>query len=221
MQKDRGLFIAVSGPNAVGKSRAVGELQERLRENGKGVKRLKFPNYDRVRYGLDIWDDYQFKGFHRELGGQLDAIFHGGYRIPAPAMQRLCVADREDMEEVMWADLRDGTNLLVEGWLPEAVVYGQMSGLSRDEIYEMNEQIMKPDLTFVLLGPIYFEARQREHPFESKDPEVVEREVVLYREAAEENGWAVIELQGETVAETADKIWPYLPERLTVSDLPW
>ena len=234
MNREKGLFVAICGPNGVGKTRVVDELETLLKDDGRGVVRYKFPNYDPVRIDIDYGDlnnDWPVIALPRRLGRELNALVHGGFRIASTTFprkfQQLNFVDKMetwdgyDLGGGMGCDLAGGAVVIAEGWLAESLVYGRLSGVDRDDLLKMNEQLPLPDLTFILLGTIYVAARVSGHMFESTRPEVIDRETALYREEAAMNGWTDIETTGKDPKKIASEIRERFPEYLRKSVLPF
>jgi dTMP kinase len=162
----KGKFVAVEGPNGVGKSTAIANavsiLTEQIQTN---VHPTREPSATELGAAI------------RELEPSLTP----------EALALACAADRLDhvMREIEPA-LRAGSHVITDRYVPSSLVLQRLDGLEREFIWRLNENACPPDLT-VYLDDEPETIRQRlalrsqRSRFEADGS--AELEITLYREA--------------------------------------
>jgi dTMP kinase len=188
------LFIAVEGPNGVGKSTAI-ELAAPMLELQLGVEVHITKEPSSTALGTAI----------RDLEPSL----------PPEALGLACAADRFDhLAREVEPALARGSYVISDRYLPSSLVLQRLDGLSLDWIWAMNQGVRRPDLTiFIDDEPERIaerlKARGTRKRFESA--ESTRRELDLYRETRlllEEEGWRqhVLDASQLDVTATAEQI---------------
>ena len=179
-----GLFVAVEGPNGVGKTTVVAEAARLLEaEHDLAVHPTKEPSATAL--GVAI----------RALEGSL----------PAQALAFACAADRLDhVAREIDPAVAGGAYVLSDRYVPSSLVLQRLDGLELESIWEINRTARFPDLTVYLDDEEETIARRltdrpQRSRFESRD--AVGRERALYLEAHDflaERGWrqAIIDCRG-------------------------
>jgi dTMP kinase len=186
-----GLFVAVEGPNGVGKSTVV-EHAGPLLEQQLGVHVWATKEPSRTALGRAI----------RELEPS----------FPREALALACAADRADhlAREIEPAVAR-GELVLSDRYLPSSLVLQQLDGLELEWIMAINKSVPAADLTLFIedeAGRIIERLRSRGSNARFESEENTVRELALYRQAREYlegAGWKVraISAANLDVAETA------------------
>jgi len=130
----RGLFIVFEGPDRCGKTTQSKLLYEKLKNSGKKIKLLNFP--DRTTpSGLLIDHFLKSKG----LGVPIDKI---------PIVSHLLFAyNRWERMNSMFHDLRDGINLVCDRYSFSGVVYSeQAQGLDPSRTGVVECGLLRPDI---------------------------------------------------------------------------
>lgn len=137
-----GLFIALEGIDASGKSTQIEKLKEEFEKDGKTVV-IKHP-------------------FEGELGVFIRKILSGEVAIPTVALQYLISANRHVQQQEIIDHLKKGDHVIIDRYIWSAVVYGifdkedgdvqkaQNWLLIEQSILSMYHQFVMPDVTFYL-----------------------------------------------------------------------
>jgi dTMP kinase len=172
------LFVAIDGPNGAGKTTAARALVESLIRSGRPAVYTKEPSTSAL--GL----------YARESESHLR-----GWPLAA-----LYVADRHmHVQTEIEPAIVAGTAVVCDRYIGATLVLQRLDGLDRDVLREMNRGLRVPDLSVILLGePDQVRERLVRRSTLSRFeqlPRIAEREIVLYREAAED-----LEALGHSVA---------------------
>lgn len=137
-----GLFIALEGIDASGKSTQVERLKERFEKDGKRVY-IKHP-------------------FEGEIGNFIRRILSGELKVSTTAIQYLISANRHVQQEEIVEHLKNGDHVIIDRYVWSAVVYGIFDKgdgdfkksenwlLLEQSILSMYHQFLMPDMTFYL-----------------------------------------------------------------------
>lgn len=138
----KGLFIALEGIDASGKSTQIEKLKEEFEKDGKTVV-VKHP-------------------FEGELGAFIRKILSGEVNIPTVALQYLISANRHVQQQEIIDHLQNGEHVIIDRYIWSAVVYGIFDKedgdidkaknwlLIEQSILSMYHQFLMPDVTFYL-----------------------------------------------------------------------
>ncbi|WP_419908265.1 dTMP kinase [Candidatus Poriferisodalis sp.] len=185
------IFVAIDGPNGVGKTTIVSELAGELRSRGADVLTLRQPS------------DSELGRFARSFESRLSGL----------SLAILVVADRlvqvaTDIEPA----LAEGRIVLCDRHIASTLVLQRLDGLDLPSLWQMNADVLMPDLQVILLASpevlrSRLDARSRSSRFEQSEG-IEEREVHYYEEAIDwlkSKGLSVItaDTGGQTVDETA------------------
>jgi dTMP kinase len=125
------MFIAVDGPNGVGKTTLCNELFKRLEQRGRQILSLRQPS-------------------DTALG---DFIRNEHFRIKGMSLAALVVADRLwQLETQINPALADGSIVLLDRYVASTLVLQRIDGVDIDILWKMNEQVRIPDATIILLA---------------------------------------------------------------------
>src|SRR3954467_12392449 len=126
------MLIAFEGLDQSGKETQAQQLREKLREAGRKVRLLSFPDY-----GTSIGEEIA-----RALAGERD--------YGPDVMQLLFVANRHERREAIAEWLAVGHILLCDRYRASSVAYGEAQGLDPAWLRDMQQYLPHNDLTILL-----------------------------------------------------------------------
>ncbi len=184
----RGLFVVLYGPEGVGKSRQAGLLEERLRDEGVLVRRVRYPVYEAGK-----------------TGAQLDEMLHRKkISLDEKDMQKLFAKNRKEFEPTLKAWLNSGMTVIAEGYKGTGIVWGVTRGLTVEQMDEINEDTLDPDLSIYIDGPMRTEMADPAHPYGDEEEWYQLRKT--YFQMADRYGW--IRVGGDApILTVASRIW--------------
>lgn len=175
------MFIAIEGPNAVGKTTVTGLLAASGATRIPGIEIVATMEPTRSPLGAAI----------RSLEGDL----------PPRALALSCAADRFDhVEREIRPALARGAWVVSDRYLPSSLVLQRLDGMDIEEIWRLNQEVLRPHLTVYLHDdPVTIaqrlEQRGRRNRFEREgSPEI---ELQFYEDAygfLDRHGWTQIRL---------------------------
>jgi dTMP kinase len=123
------MFIAIEGPNGVGKTSVLEELRARLEGRGKPVVALRQPS------------DTPFGHFIREHHNEIRGIRLATY----------VVADRYlQIDNAIGPAIDNGSIVLLDRYVASTLVLQRMDGVDPEFLLWLNSEALVPDLTIVL-----------------------------------------------------------------------
>lgn len=182
----KGLFVALYGPEGVGKATQAKLLEEKLHSWNKLVKRVRYPVYSQ-----------------QSSGPTLDKILHKhGHKLAEEEMQKLFSQNREEFEPTLEAWLGSGINVLAENYKGTGIVWGTVRGIEVEKMEEINKDNIDPDISILIDGP------KREdfagHPY--GDDEEWYKTRKMYLAMADKYGW--VRVGGDApVLTVANRVW--------------
>lgn len=129
-------FIAIEGPDRVGKATQAKMLRDWLIDHGQSATVVEVPIAGNFTYRLIYWM------LRNGLAKKLPKIFQG--------LQCLNRWIFQTFDLVKLGHRYD--YVIFDRWSPSTVVYGMAEGLSRESVEKMYVVLYRPDITFVLLG---------------------------------------------------------------------
>lgn len=162
------MFVAVDGPNGVGKTTVVARLAEDLRDRGHDVLALRQPS-------------------DSDLGRFVRAAEHG---LRGLSLAILVVADRlVQVATDIRPALAAGRTVICDRHVASTLVLQRLDGLDLETLWQMNADAPMPDLQVILLASpevlrSRLDERGRLSRFERSEG-IEELEVRYYREAAD------------------------------------
>ncbi len=173
------MLIAFEGLDQSGKETQAQQLRERLREAGRKVRLLSFPDY-----GTSIGEEIA-----RALAGERE--------YGADVMQLLFVANRHERREAMIEWLNGGLILLCDRYRASSIAYGEAQGLDPAWLEGIQRLLPAADLTIFLDIDAKTAAGRKAH-----DRDKYERDLGLllrvsesYRRQASQPNW--VQVNGE------------------------
>ena len=171
------MLIAFEGLDQSGKETQAQQLRERLRETGRKVRLLSFPDY-----GTSIGEEIA-----RALAGERD--------YGADVMQLLFVANRHERREAIIEWLNGGLILVCDRYRASSIAYGEAQGLNAGWLEQIQQMLPAADLTiFMDIDPKTAASRK------AHDRDKYERDLALltrvsesYRRQATQPNWVRID----------------------------
>jgi len=193
--KTKGLFVALYGPEGVGKATQAKLLEEKLRDMHHLAKRVRYPVY------------------HQQPSGpKLDKILHKhGQRMSEEEMQKLFSQNREDFEPTLESWLASGLVVIAENYKGTGIVWGAVRGIEVEKMEEINRDNIDPDVSILIDGP------KREdfvgHPY--GDDEEWYKTRKMYLAMADKYGW--VRVGGDApVLTVANRVWAVIRPAMAV-----
>lgn len=132
-------IIVVEGPDRVGKFTQTHLLQDYLVSIGKKAVVVEVPIKDKFTYELIYW-----------------MLRNGSAKTFPKIFQLLQFMNRWIFQKITLPSLEKTNDYVIfDRWSLSTSVYGLAEGLSRKFVDSLYERLVKPDFTFVLLGPAH------------------------------------------------------------------
>ena len=171
------MLIAIEGLDQSGKETQAQQLREKLRESGRKVRVLSFPDY-----GTSIGEEIA-----RALAGERD--------YGPDVMQLLFVANRHERREAMTEWLAGGLILLCDRYRASSIAYGEAQGLDPTWLEGIQRLLPIPDLTLYIDIAPETASKRKAH-----DRDRYERDLALlgrvrqsYQRQATQPNWILID----------------------------
>ena len=161
------MFVAIDGPNGVGKSSVVSAVARRLRATGSEVTTLRQPS------------DAEFGQYVRSAEHRLQGL----------SLAVLVVADRLwQMDTHVAPALSAGQTVITDRHVASTLALQRIDGLRLETLWELNADVLAPDLHVILLASAdvlkqRLDTRGRTSRFE-RSPDIETREVELFLDAS-------------------------------------
>ena len=144
----KGKLITIMGINNIGKTTQQTVLVEFLKENGHSVTALKYPVYDLVPTGP------RCNAYLRE--GNPENLFPKEF-------QQLCAKNRLDFQSKLKSLLEENDFVLAEMYTGSGICFGMADGIDKNELIDMNRNLLVPDISILLDGERFLESREKNH----------------------------------------------------------
>jgi dTMP kinase len=188
-------FIVLEGPDGSGTTRHSELLAKRLRSRGNDVVLTAEPTEG--QYGREVHD----------------AIRSRTPRSPAEIQKLFCL-DRADHVELAILPALDAEKIVVcDRYVPSTIIYGEASGVSRDQLEQWNAAFPKPDVLLILLPPfeVCWERVGRRKSHDSFEKEAFQRIVYKgYEKYAEDHSEAIVVDTSGRKQDAAERIWDFV-----------
>jgi dTMP kinase len=170
------MLIAFEGLDQSGKETQAQQLRERLRQTGRKVRLLSFPDY-----GTSIGEEIA-----RALAGERE--------YGPDVMQLLFVANRHERREAILQWLDGGLILLCDRYRASSIAYGEAHGLDPEWLEEIQRFLPSADLTIYLdIEPATAAARKaHDRDRYERDLALLSRVRASYRRQAAHANWVEI-----------------------------
>ena len=156
------MLIAFEGLDQSGKETQAQQLRERLREAGKRVRLLSFPDYG------------------TSIGEEIARALQGEREYGPDVMQLLFVAKRYERRDAIRQGLEGGLILLCDRYRASSIAYGEAQGLDPAWLEEIQQFLPAADLTIFLDIEPETAAGRKAH-----DRDKYERDLALLRRVSE------------------------------------
>jgi dTMP kinase len=171
------MLIAFEGLDQSGKETQARVLAEHLRQSGRCVETLSFPDYE------------------TPIGREIGEALAGRRDFPADVMQLLYIANRYEWKPQIARWLADGAVVVCDRYLASSIAYGESQGLDASWLSEAQQYLPQPTLTFVLdIAPETAVARKRagRDKYE-RDMALLGRVRGSYQRQAAQPGWTLLD----------------------------
>src|SRR3954465_9703150 len=171
------MLIAFEGLDQSGKETQAQRLRERLREGGRKVRLLSFPDY-----GTSIGEEIA-----RALAGERD--------YGADVMQLLFVANRHERRAAMVEWLAGGLILVCDRYRASSIAYGEAQGLDPAWLEDIQRFLPLADFTIYIDIAPQTAAKRKAHdraPYEPDLP-LLSRVRESYQRQARQSNWILID----------------------------
>jgi len=170
------MLIAFEGLDQSGKETQARRLADALRNGGRRVETLSFPDYA------------------TPIGKEIGAALRGERDFGPDVMQLLYIANRYEKKLQMLEWLSGGADVVCDRYIASSVAYGESQGLDAAWLVETQEHLPQPDLTIVLdIAPETAVARkQADRDRYERDLALLARVRESYQRQARQPNWALI-----------------------------
>jgi dTMP kinase len=195
-----GMLIAFEGLDQSGKETQAQQLRERLREAGRKVRLLSFPDY-----GTSIGEEIA-----RALAGERD--------YGSDVMQLLFVANRHERRQAIIEWLGGGLILVCDRYRASSIAYGEAQDLDPQWLEDIQRFLPVADLTIFLDIDATTAASRKTHDRDKyeRDLALLQRVSESYRRQASQPNW--VQVNGErSKDEIAADVFAAVASRLGLS----
>jgi dTMP kinase len=192
-----GMLIVFEGLDQSGKETQARMLAARLREAGRGVMTVSFPDYA------------------TPIGTELHRALHGDRDYGPDVIQMLMIANRYEWKPAIVRAQAERQVVVADRYLASSVAYGEAQGLDPEWLFDAQRYLPEPTLTVMIdIAPATAAARKRSNRdrFE-QDLAMLERVRVSYRRQAARPGWVAIDGEraiAEVAADVTRAAWTAL-----------
>lgn len=185
-----GIFLTILGINNVGKTTQQKKLEERLVKEGYSVAHVKYPKYDLAPTGPRI-NAYLREGNPEGLSPE---TFH-----------MMLIQNRTDFAPMLDDLISKHDFVIAEMYTGTGIAFGVGDGLDKDMLIERNAHLRKADISILLDGRRFLQARETNHHYENDD-EKSEKIRLTHLELAKDFHWHILDAN-ETISEVHEKIY--------------
>lgn len=173
----RGYVLAFEGLDQSGKQTQSETLAARLRDEGRRVEFLTFPEYGTA------------------IGTEIGRALQGERDYTPDTLQLLYIANRYEFKPRIEAWLDEGVVVICDRYLASSIAYGEAQGLDADWLQDVQRHLPRPSLTIVLDIPPEV-SLQRKHAARDRferDLPLLARVRDSYRRQAQAAAWVLID----------------------------
>ena len=192
-----GVLIAFEGLDQSGKETQAQQLREKLREAGRKVRLLSFPDYG------------------TSIGEEIARALQGEREYGPDVMQLLFVANRHERREAILEWLAGGLILLCDRYRASSIAYGEAQGLDARWLDDIQRFLLPADLTIFLDIEPETAAGRKAHDRDKYESDLAQLKRVSdsYRRQAAQPNWARV--NGErSKEEIADDVFQAVAAKL-------
>ena len=128
--KRRGLFILVEGGDRCGKSTLARNIHSELQKSSQKCVLLSFPDRSTA------------------IGQMINSYLKGSAHLNNQAIHLLFSANRHEKSQEIIDLLNNGTNIILDRYVPSGVAYSTAKGLDMEWCRAADQQLPKPDINF-------------------------------------------------------------------------
>ncbi len=174
----RGKFITILGINNIGKSTQAEFLKNRIWKGGDRRLPLsvKYPFYELEPIG-PMLNDY--------------LRHENPLNLTPREFQTLQAFHRLQVEPQILKTLERGVHVIAEDYMGTGIAWGLGSGVDEEYLFKINSKLLVDDLTILLNGNRFLEAKESDHTHESNNA-LVEKVRRIHLEIALDCGWSVV-----------------------------
>lgn len=174
---NRGKFIVIYAANNLGKSKQLDLLEKTWCQMGREYVRIKYPRYHTPTGKI----------INRELRGLPEERLN----LTDLELQTIYAQDRREYEPALLEMLKQG-DVFAEDYLGTGIAWGLTKGVSGSYLYEINSDLLVPDISILLDGERFSSGIEKGHRFEDGKEGEWERNREIHRELAAEFGWEIV-----------------------------
>lgn len=193
----RGKFITFYGINNIGKSTHAKRLVERLIDEGRKAKYLKYPIYDLEPTGPFL---------NNVLRGE------GGQKISEDELQLWFVMNRYQFQPELERMLDEDNIVVAEDYSGTGIAWGVAKGLEKNWLEEINKFLVKEDFSILFEGKRDISAMEEGHVHEENE-KLIQKCIKTHSHLADKYGWKKLQIQPEQ-DDTAKLVWEMVEEFL-------
>jgi len=203
MVKQRGKFIVFYGLNNLGKTTQALLLVENLKRFGHKAKYVKYPRYDKMPTGKII------SNYLRD---------DNDYNLSPRELQIFYAFNREQCEEEIKNDLKNGVHIISECYIGTGLAWGEAEGVDKEFLRHINSHLLKEDLAFYFRGKRFRDSIEKNHIFENDD-KLSRKAQIAFELMSEEFGWVDLNANNPIV-KIEKQIYAYVQEYIDNSIKP-
>lgn len=183
-----GALVAFEGLDQSGKQTQAERLVGALRERGRGVHFLSFPDYVTA------------------IGQEIERALHDGRDYAPDVMQLLYIANRYEHRPEIETWLRSDAVIVCDRYLASSVAYGEAQGLDAEWLTAMQRFLPQPALTVLLdISPeASLQRKHRERDRYERDLALLARVRDSYLRQARAGDWVRVQGDQDKESVTAD-----------------
>ncbi|OGD83424.1 hypothetical protein A2572_01805 [Candidatus Collierbacteria bacterium RIFOXYD1_FULL_40_9] len=106
-------------------------------------------------------------------------------------LQAVYAQNRRDYEPCLFELLKDG-DVFAEDYVGTGLAWGLTMGIAESYLYEINSDLLVPDITILLDGERFSGGIEKGHRFEASKEGVWERNREIHKHLATEFGWEIV-----------------------------
>lgn len=170
-----GNLVVLYGVNNCGKTTQAKMLVDAVRGFGYESEYVKYPIYD-----------------IKPSGEHINDILRSGKKVSPKEMQLWYALNRHQYEEKLIKRLEKGMIVVAEDYIGTGIAWGMAHGVPKDTLLEINKDLYKEDLSILLSGARFTEAKEEDHLHETND-DLMKKSAKVHSELADHFGWTRVD----------------------------
>jgi len=189
------MFITIYGINNLGKSTQAKLLVEKIKNEGLKAEYIKYPHYEEKPFGKLI-NDY---------------LRHNNpFNLSTREAQLLYVLDRVQYQETLINKLKT-THIVAEDYTGTGICWGISTGVDENFLKQINSNLLKEDIAFLLVGNRFLDSRESNHKHEQNN-ELIDFVQKTHQEYGKQNNWIEINAN-QSIEQIAEFIWDIVKQK--------